>query len=214
MKMLNPLKVLFGTAKWSRLRNVSFHQWEDAFEVEFEDGLSFLEPHDTIRKANSITPKALPISVEVEPETRSGFFVHYDNGQTAEVSWSFIRELPPKESKGRSMLDEMEETIISAIKSRRVIQFTYADTVRIVEPQTYGISTAGHPVLRGYQLSGGSKSGQSAGLKLYELAKMFALRNTGEPFSKAQAAHNQKDSAMSKVIASLPLPSAARASAR
>jgi hypothetical protein len=25
-----------------------------------------------------------------------GFFVHYDNGQTAEVSWAFIRELPPK----------------------------------------------------------------------------------------------------------------------
>jgi len=27
---------------------------------------------------------------------RHGFFVHYDNGQTAEVSWAFIRELPPK----------------------------------------------------------------------------------------------------------------------
>ncbi len=26
--------------------------WEDAFDVEFDDGLSFLEPHKTIRKAN------------------------------------------------------------------------------------------------------------------------------------------------------------------
>jgi len=69
---------------------------QDAFEVEFEDGLSFLEPHRSIRKANKITPSAIPASVELEPETRSGFFVHYDNGQTAEVSWSFIRELPPK----------------------------------------------------------------------------------------------------------------------
>jgi hypothetical protein len=64
--------------------------------VEFEDGLSFLEPHRTIRKANQIAAKALPVSVEIEPETRSRFFVHYDNGQTAEVSWSFIRELAPK----------------------------------------------------------------------------------------------------------------------
>ncbi|MGH7937725.1 MAG: hypothetical protein ACREFG_04405 [Chthoniobacterales bacterium] len=96
MKTLNPLKVPFGTAKWSRLRNVSFHQWEDAFEVEFEDGLSFLEPHRSIRKANKITTGAIPASVELEPETRSGFFVHYDNGQTAEVSWAFIHELPPK----------------------------------------------------------------------------------------------------------------------
>ena len=98
MKTINPLKVPFGTAKWSSLRNVSFHQWEDAFEVEFEDGLSFLEPHRTIRKANQIAAKATPNSVEIEPETRSGFFVHYDNGQTAEVSWSFIRELPPARS--------------------------------------------------------------------------------------------------------------------
>jgi hypothetical protein len=96
MKTLNPLKVPFGTAKWSRLRNVSFHQWEDAFEVEFEDGLSFLEPHASIRKANRISAGTLPTSVELEQETRSGFFVHYDNGQTAEVSWAFIRELPPK----------------------------------------------------------------------------------------------------------------------
>ncbi|MDD5199383.1 MAG: hypothetical protein PHC88_06225 [Terrimicrobiaceae bacterium] len=70
--------------------------WEDAFDVEFEDGLSFFEPHRTIRKANGIARDALSVSVEIEPETRSGFFVHYDNGQTAEVSWAFIRELPPR----------------------------------------------------------------------------------------------------------------------
>jgi hypothetical protein len=95
MKTLNPLKVPFGTAKFSRLRNVSFLQWEDAFEVEFEDGLSFLEPHKAVRKANRISARALPVSVEIEDETRSGFFVRYDNGQTAEVSWAFVRELPP-----------------------------------------------------------------------------------------------------------------------
>jgi len=35
----------------------------------------------------------------VAPKRSEGGFVHYDNGQTAEVSWSFIRELPPKNSK-------------------------------------------------------------------------------------------------------------------
>ena len=71
-------------------------QWEDAFEVDFEDGLSFLEAHKTIRKASHIEAMTVVQSVEVEPDTRSGFFVHYANGQTAEVSWGFIRELPPK----------------------------------------------------------------------------------------------------------------------
>jgi hypothetical protein len=93
---LNPLKVPFGTAKHSRIRNVSYHQWEDAFDVDFDDGLAFLEPHATIRRANKIAPKAVVRSVELDQELRSGFFVHYDNGQTAEVSWAFVRELPPQ----------------------------------------------------------------------------------------------------------------------
>ncbi len=93
---LNRLKVPFGTAKFCRLRNARYLTWRDAFEVEFEDGIAFLETHATIRKANKITRSALPIRVKLERTTRSGFFVHYDNGQTAEVSWSFIRELPPK----------------------------------------------------------------------------------------------------------------------
>lgn len=98
-KTLNPLKVPFGTAKGVRLRNVRFLQWEDAFDVDFEDGVSFLEPHATIRKANKIAPSASVKSVELDDDLRHGFFVHYDNGQTAEVSWAFVRELPPKPTK-------------------------------------------------------------------------------------------------------------------
>lgn len=101
MKILNPLKAPFGKGKFSRLRNARYMQWEDAFEVDFEDGLSFLEPHKTIRKANQIAPGASVASVEIEEDLRSGFFVHYDNGQKAEVSWSFIRELPPKTRRSR-----------------------------------------------------------------------------------------------------------------
>ena len=96
MKVLNPLKTPFGKAKFSHVKNVSYHQWEDAFEVEFDDGLSFLEPHATIRKANKILSRAAVGRVELEDEFRHGFFVHYDNGQVAEVSWAFIREHPPK----------------------------------------------------------------------------------------------------------------------
>jgi hypothetical protein len=99
MKALNPLKAPFGKGKFSRIRSVSYHQWEDAFDVVFDDGLAFLEPHATIRKANKIAPKAIIQSVERDEELRSGFYVQYDNGQTAEVSWAFIRELPPKPAK-------------------------------------------------------------------------------------------------------------------
>ena len=47
----NPLKVPFGTATGVRLRNVRFLPWEDAFDVDFEDRVSFLEPHSILRKS-------------------------------------------------------------------------------------------------------------------------------------------------------------------
>ena len=96
MKTLVQLKKPYGKSNFSRVRNARYLGWEDAFEVEFEDGLCFLEPHAAIRKANRIAAKAVPVSVEVDTDLGSHFKVTYDNGQVAEVSWSYIRELPPK----------------------------------------------------------------------------------------------------------------------
>ena len=96
MRTMVQLKKAYGKATFSRVQQAHSLGWEDAFEVEFEDGLSFLEPHSTIRKANRISAKAVPVSVEVDAELGSHFKVTYDNGQMAEVSWAFIRELPPK----------------------------------------------------------------------------------------------------------------------
>ncbi len=70
MKVLNQLKAPFGKGKFSRVKNASYRQWEDAFEVEFDDGRSFLEPHKTIRRANRISPKAVVEKVELEEELR------------------------------------------------------------------------------------------------------------------------------------------------
>ncbi len=96
MKALTKLKKPFGTAKMVRIKSARYLAWEDAFDVEFDDGLSFLEPHAAIRKANRIHAKAEPLEVVLDQECRIGFAVRYDNGQVAEVSWAFIRELPPR----------------------------------------------------------------------------------------------------------------------
>jgi len=96
MKTPVQLKKPYGKGAFSRMRHVRYLGWEDAFDVEFADGLCFLEPHATIRKANKISAKALPENVEVDSELGSHFKVTYDTGERAEVPWSFIRELPPK----------------------------------------------------------------------------------------------------------------------
>jgi hypothetical protein len=96
MKSAVQLKRPYGKAAFSRMRHARYLGWEDAFEVEFEDGLCFLEPHSVIRKANRISAKAIPVAVSVDEELGSHFTISYDTREVAEVSWSFIRELPPK----------------------------------------------------------------------------------------------------------------------
>ena len=95
MKLAENLKKAFGTASFSRIRAARYLAWENAFAVDFEDGLSFLEPHATIKKANRISSKAEPVQVNVD-ERGIYFEVRYNTGEVAEVSWSFVRELPPK----------------------------------------------------------------------------------------------------------------------
>ena len=47
----------------------------------------------------SFSVKPVPMGVEVDKELGSHFKVTFDTGELAEVSWSFIRELPPKRRK-------------------------------------------------------------------------------------------------------------------
>jgi len=102
MNTSRQMKKPFGTARMVDITHVRYLSWEDAFDVEFEDGLSFLEPHATIRKANGISARAVPIGVVLDEETHGGFEVRYDTGEVAEVSWAFIRELPPKAVRKRA----------------------------------------------------------------------------------------------------------------
>jgi hypothetical protein len=96
VKQTAQLKKPYGKAAFSRMKHVRYLGWEDAFDVEFDDGLCFLEPHATVRKANRIPARATPVRVEVDTELGSHFKVTYDTGAVAEVSWSFVRETPPK----------------------------------------------------------------------------------------------------------------------
>lgn len=95
MKTHVQLKKPYGQATFARVRSARYLGWEDAFEVEFTDGLCFLEPQSAIKKANHISAKAIPVNVEADHDLGSHFKVTYDTGEVAEVSWSFIRELPP-----------------------------------------------------------------------------------------------------------------------
>lgn len=110
MKTLNLIKKPFGTSSFSPIRHARYLVWEDAFEIEFEDGLCFLEPHDAIRQANRISSSDLPVAVAVDPELHSHFTVYYESGAQAEVSWSFVRENAPAEKVPAARVAERPES--------------------------------------------------------------------------------------------------------
>ncbi len=110
MKTLNLIKKPFGKSSFSPIRHARYLGWEDAFEVEFEDGLCFLEPHEEIRKANRIATSDHPVSVAVDSELQSHFTVTYESGAQAEVSWSFVRENAPVETVPTARVAEAPES--------------------------------------------------------------------------------------------------------
>lgn len=98
----------------------------------------------------------------------------------------------------------MNKQLVSAVRNKCVLRFIYNGKERIVEPQTYGISTAAKEVLRARQISGESQSGETQLAKLFDVEKISGLKKTTIHFSHALPEHNPNDSAMTKIFATLP----------
>ncbi|BCS55390.1 hypothetical protein [Geobacter sp. SVR] len=101
---------------------------------------------------------------------------------------------------------QLESAICKAIGKRAVLRFTYNGYLRIVEPQSHGISTAGKEVLRGVQTGGGSASGPSLFGKLFEVGKMAGLGETGAVFAGPGIGFNPDDKGMIYVHCHLQPP--------
>lgn len=83
-----------------------------------------------------------------------------------------------------------------AIRSRRVVTFSYDGCYRVVEPFLIGTTTAGRPALRGYQTEGGSKSGTVPGWHLFSIHKIVGITMTQREFSGVRAGYNPADRGM------------------
>ena len=97
VKSITATKEPFGRASFSPIRRARYLARQDAFEVEFADGLCFLESHESIRRANRIGMNDKFMSVTIGPELQSHFIATYASQAQARVSWSFVRENAPHE---------------------------------------------------------------------------------------------------------------------
>lgn len=87
----------FGFASFEPMRAVRFVADEDAFEIEFDSGETFLLSRASLITANGLKPAdhCEPDSIWIDGETRSGFFVRFSDGVEAEASWEFVKERRP-----------------------------------------------------------------------------------------------------------------------
>jgi predicted DNA-binding transcriptional regulator YafY len=91
--------------------------------------------------------------------------------------------------------EKMRNTLRDAIDSRRVLQVRYDGGDRVIEPHCLGSSAKGDMLLRAFQVSGASSSGDGTGWKLFRLDRIQYAQETGEEFA-ARPDYSRNDEAM------------------
>ena len=109
-----------------------------------------------------------------------------------------LRLLPELEAllESQKKMRELNTAICKAIKQKAVIQFSYHGSLRIVEPQCHGISTAGNEVLRGYQTKDHGRPEELPNNKMFQVSKILDLRETGKNFLDPGPHYNPNDKSM------------------
>ncbi len=77
----------------------------------------------------------------------------------------------------------MNTVICDAIRKCLILELRYHGYSRVVEPHAYGRDDSGDELLRCYQISGGSESGERVGWKLLKVGEVFSLHLGNTPFS-------------------------------
>ena len=96
----------------------------------------------------------------------------------------------------------MNPVITQAITENTTLELRYHGYSRIVEPHAYGRDKEGDEILRCFQTSGGSESGERAGWKLLKVREVFSLHLTKETFT-SRAEYRRNDKAMAYVFSQL-----------
>lgn len=96
----------------------------------------------------------------------------------------------------------MNLTITQAIKEQKNLEFRYHGYARTVEPHAYGRDKGGDEILRCYQTSGGSESGEREGWKLLKVREVISLHLINSEFS-IRREYKRNDKAMAHIFEQL-----------
>lgn len=93
--------------------------------------------------------------------------------------------------------------IAAAITQRRRLQLDYDASARVFEPHTLGADASDALMVCGYQVRGGSRSGQSSGWKTFRLARIGTVVALDEHFRHPRAEYRRDDPGFARIDAQL-----------
>lgn len=94
----------------------------------------------------------------------------------------------------------MNNDICTAINEKRLLEISYGPGGRIIEPHAHGLSSDGNELLRAFQVSGASASGEHVDWKLFRVDRISLLRILDETFDGPRPEYRQNDKAMPRRI--------------
>jgi predicted DNA-binding transcriptional regulator YafY len=98
----------------------------------------------------------------------------------------------------------MNALICRAIRERRLLRFSYEGGDREIEPYCHGFSREAQELLRGYQIAGASRSGESTGWKTFRVDRMSAVAVCFTTFPPDRTGYGQSDNHMATLHCSRP----------
>jgi hypothetical protein len=87
-----------------------------------------------------------------------------------------------------------------AVRRGRCLELSYAGHERVVEVHITGFTSEGEPLMRVWQVRGGSTSGQPTGWKMFHLGQVQSARLSIEPSSAPREGYQPHDPVIRRVM--------------
>ena len=92
------------------------------------------------------------------------------------------------------------DTACQALRQGKTLELRYDGYSRALEVHACGYTKQGHAVLRGWQVSGGSASGERQGWKLRRLEEASGAQLSDEPSQAPRKGYKLGDKDMARII--------------
>jgi predicted DNA-binding transcriptional regulator YafY len=94
----------------------------------------------------------------------------------------------------------MNSLIVEAIQNHRLMRLNYDPGERTIEPHAYGEGKDGQELLRAFQVSGASASGEHVNWKLFRVDRINGLALLENTFPGPRPEYKRDDKAMKRRI--------------